>query len=516
MKLKWKLNSHFSLFYFRYSPKSLPIYPKCQHKTTSLQCSSLTMVDIKNFHKLYYSSNDKLKQDNFILNYCNVKKVDRHRPSTGSRPSKTLSISYKIRTSSRNVPVCRETFLGVLGISKNRVQTVTKHYLLTGDVPKENRGGDRVKNKNDGKKNAVVAYISGYKSVESHYCRSKTTMRVYLPCELSIKAMWRAYNSDCVQQLNVNYSYFRMLFNTKFNIGFGSPLTDVCSTCLELGEKIKKEGNAGKKQVLITQKRIHKLRAKAFFSLLREEREGLLTLSYDCQKNMPLPKIPDQATYYSRQLYTYNFTVVQGSSKSKLSKNNVFTYCWTENMYSKGSNEIGSALYHRLCNTNFSGIDTIRLVADGCGGQNKNYIIVGMCSKWLARDSPKNVNKIELVFPVVGHSFMPPDRVFGLIEKKVKARNRIVKPEEYRDIFSEHGTVILLGIDCNVYDWKAAAQNVLKTTSLWHFQFKPSKRFFLFKSLKNVKVQGELNYRCEVGTPKGVCKKGKHVSQIDP
>lgn len=34
-------------------------------------------------------------------------------------------------------------------------------------------------------------------------------------------------------------NYFRHIFNTDYDIGFGSPRTNVCSTCLQLTEKIK-------------------------------------------------------------------------------------------------------------------------------------------------------------------------------------------------------------------------------------------------------------------------------------
>lgn len=56
------------------------------------------------------------------------------------------------------------------------------------------------------------------------------------------------------------------------------------------------------KKKLIFELRIHKLRAKAFFDLLREERANLKTISFDCQKNQAMPKIPDESVYYSRQL----------------------------------------------------------------------------------------------------------------------------------------------------------------------------------------------------------------------
>lgn len=96
----------------------------------------------------------------------------------------------------------------------------------------------------------------------------------------------------------------------------------------------------------MTEYHIHKLRAKYFFKLLETDESHILVMSFDCQKNLPLPKIPDQSVYYSRQLYFYNFTVVIGSSHSNLNKDNVYAYTWTEEVSNKGSNEISSAVYH--------------------------------------------------------------------------------------------------------------------------------------------------------------------------
>lgn len=214
---------------------------------------------------------------------------------------------------------------------------------------------------------------------------------------------------------------FRKVFNTEFNLGFGSPKTDICSTCLQFQEKIKVETDIGKKTDLITLKRVHSLRAKAFYDVLKSQDERTLTLSFDCQKNQPLPKLPDQSTYYSRQFYIYNLTIVQGSSKHKLTKENVFSYVWGEEEYSKDSNTVASAVYHRLNTTDLTDIHLIRLISDGCGGQNKNTILIGMCCKWLIPHP--GIKNIEVYFPITGHSYLPSDRVFGHIEREIKRSN---------------------------------------------------------------------------------------------
>lgn len=183
------------------------------------------------------------------------------------------------------------------------------------------------------------------------------------------------------------------------------------------------------------EKRVHSLRAKAFFSLLKTAEDGVLILSYDCQKNMMLPKLPDQSCYYSRQLHLYNFTIVEGTSKSSLTKDNVFANVWTEEGFAKDSNTISSAVYHRLNNTKLDGIKTVRLISDGCGGQNKNKNMITMCCKWLLEHL--TVKSVELVFPVTGHSYLPADRVFGNTEKSFRKLDTIISPNQYIEIISE-------------------------------------------------------------------------------
>ncbi|CAF4889712.1 unnamed protein product [Pieris macdunnoughi] len=204
------------------------------------------------------------------------------------------------------------------------------------------------------------------------------------------------------------------------------------------------------------------IKSESFFNeKVKEEKETLKTFSYDCQKNLDLLKVPDQVAYYLRNVYLYNFTIVEGSSKSKLLPEHVFAYCKAENLYPKAANKIASALYHRLKNSDLSSIETVRLVADGCAGQNKNTIMLGMLSKWLT-EAPQNVKKVELVFPVVGHSYIPPDRVFAQIEKQVRKQEVIRGPEKYIEIISKFSTVTALGTDFEVFDWKTASQKVFK------------------------------------------------------
>jgi hypothetical protein len=187
------------------------------------------------------------------------------------------------------------------------------------------------------------------------------------------------HNEESPMELRVKSGFFRGIFNLKYNQGFGHPRTDVCARCLELTAKIQKERESAKQSNLVATKRLHVVRAKTFFDLVKEQEPDLITISFDCQKNLHLPKLPYQMIYYSRHLYLYNFTIVEGSSTEKLSPGRVYSYYWTEDEFAKGSNQIACALYDRLMKTNLTKKKTVCLIADGCGGQNKNSTVIGMC-----------------------------------------------------------------------------------------------------------------------------------------
>lgn len=492
-----------------------PSQPRCNHDAENKQfkCCKLTMLDIHKFHEEFYRTKNKKDQDAFLLKHCRVSKVKRRRPRVGQRqPTQYITkLFVRKRNSVQLIRVCQKAFIKILGITEHRIRKVSRTFVCTGSVVQEKRGGDHTSAKNIQKLSAVKRFIESFKCLESHYCRS-TVLRKYLPSTLNIRKMWRMYNE--INELQVRECYFRSIFNRFYNLGFGSPRTDTCSKCNELLERIKKSTDPSEKVNLMTEKRVHMLKARAFYRLLKEKRDDLVTFSFDCQKNQVLPKISDQVAYYSRQLYIYNFGIVKSVPENTLNRNNVTLYTWTEDKYRKGANEIASAVYNTLQNTVYDeNVKIIRLVADGCGAQNKNSIMIGMCAKWLTQ-APLHIKTVELVFPIPGHSFIPPDRVFGLVEKEIKRMETILKPEEYVEVFEKYGTVMLLN---NVKDWKTALGNVIRPPGNWHFQFNQCKRFFLRRSRSNdVYVKGEPNYCADIGSYKSILKRRKTFIDLNP
>lgn len=507
--------------FFRYSPHDLPQYPTCKHNTRAFRCQTLKMAQIKKFHAAFYESKEKYVQDNFILSHAISKPVKRRRQTTGQKKERLFSTKYFVRDfdTLNTIPVCKESFKNILGIKDSRIDNINNAGFETGKVKQEKRGGDTKSRKYLPRKEAVVKFITSLQCVESHYCRGRS-QRKYLSSQLTINKLFRMYDSQSDASVKVKQSYFRHIFNTNFNLGFGHPRTDMCSVCIELSERIRSEKDKDKQQILAIEKRVHKLRAKAFYSFLRDTSQHLTIISFDCQKNLCLPKVQDQEAYYLRQLYLYNFTVVKGHSKSNLNKENCFSYCWTEDKYEKSSNEIASFLLNFLLQTDFhDNTTTVRLVADGCGGQNKNRMILVMCCFWLLKNAPENVKLVELLFPVRGHSFIPPDRVFGNIERDLRRYEVIENPEQYLDVIEDHATVVDVAKDCAMFDWRDEVKTKIKDTSKLHFKISRCKRFFLKRSGKNkaeVLVKGEEFYRNELSSFKCITVTGKTIGDINP
>jgi len=47
---------------------------------------------------------------------------------------------------------------------------------------------------------------------------------------------------------------------------------------------------------------------------------------------------------------------------------------------------------------------------------------MGMISTWFLNLASVHIESVEIIFPIVGHSFLPANRVFANIEKKLKGK----------------------------------------------------------------------------------------------
>ena len=430
--------------------------------------SSLTPEDATRFFDEMYKL-PKSGQDAFMLRFmcCSSSKRRRVKRVHRSRP---VTVKYYISNQSgQKVRVCAKAFIGVTCVTADRLQRLARKCSESGGtmVPTEARGGSRLNARQKEVTASIIAHISSFKCRESHYGRGKS-VRGYLPPTLSVKQMWKMWkNKRQMERKGVSsYQKYWDIFSKKFNLGFGSPRTDVCSQCESFRVQIRKEQNSNQRQKLITEFRLHKLRAKRFYEELRSSRDGEVTVCFDMEQNQPLPKLSVSEVFYSRQVWIYNLTVMIKEDHQGQDNTRIFT--WLETEAGRGANEVSSAVLDFI--TWLDGKNaaegktglTLRLFSDACASQNKNTIMITVLSRFMEKS--RAFDKTVHYFPIRGHSFMPPDRIFGRIEQKLRKIERIVSPGEYHAILSEFGTLKKWGQDWQVRDFKSVAKTVLKST----------------------------------------------------
>jgi hypothetical protein len=365
---------------------------------------------------------------------------------------------------------------------------LSQNFCVTGAAKTETRGGSRRTESQIEASASIVAFIKRLKVHDAHYKRG-TSQRQYLNSELSIVQLYNAWKAEreSAQMPILSKQTFANIFRTRFNLSFKNPSVDVCSTCTEYENKIKANVDV---DVNTAELRAHKARADRFYQLLRESKNSrdVLTISFDMQKNMPLPKTNVTEAYYARQLWLYNLTIVIHSRTQQ--KKNVFMYTWLESGSGKGSNEVASILAHffkkivakRIRRQRFR---EIHLFSDSCPAQNKNSTVLALLlslanSKVLQR----YVHRMKFIFPVHGHSYLPPDRVFGRVEKILRKHAVISTPELYYSVYRRYGRVFVYNQAWFVYDYKALAEQILtpnkdlkiRSTKIWSFPIRRNPR----------------------------------------
>ena len=113
---------------------------------------------------------------------------------------------------------------------------------------------------------------------------------------------------------------------------------------------------------------------------------------------------------------------------------NVKMYVWDETTASRCAQEVASYILAHM-----QDITTQKHViaySDACSGQNRN-IKVALTWMKIAQSSNNNIQTVDHKLLVSGHSFLPNDRDFGLIEMKIKKENYLHNPEHYYELIEK-------------------------------------------------------------------------------
>lgn len=136
-----------------------------------------------------------------------------------------------LKIGDRRIQVCKVAFLKTLQIGRTRFQNIAKCKKLNLEANHEKRGGHKAIKRH--LQESIKQDIGLYKCTQSHYARAGAVHRNYLPSELSVNKMFKTFISKN-PHIACTYEYYLGVFKGYFNLGFGSPKKDVCSTCVKL------------------------------------------------------------------------------------------------------------------------------------------------------------------------------------------------------------------------------------------------------------------------------------------
>ena len=313
-----------------------------------------------------------------------------------------------------------------------RVAQLTAH----GITPNDKRGKHgKQDTKTDDIRLKIDAHISSFPYRVSHY-GGYGNKRRYLSADLNVLKMYAMFLSKHYPehyaefkagkdpqklQCEVKYRYYFNYYKENFNYGFGRPKTDICTVCAELEASIKLERNENAKKTLTTKLDLHKRKAKVFSKQLKEKttlaKKKIDTecLCFNFKQNMPYPHIATGDVFYSRQLWLFVF----GIYSAKTGKNQIYT--WLETNARRGVNEVVSCLDDYISKYLKATARNLHVFSNGCRGQNHNNTVVQYLHSLIVNN---RFDSVTHRLPMRGHSYLPCDREFGVIERMQKRRRR--------------------------------------------------------------------------------------------
>lgn len=397
------------------------------------KCNTKLNEQEQNFIFEHYKSLSTHTEQNIYLKGCTEpSKPQRTRCRTEGGKSRSFAFKYKVQVARRSVTVCQKAFLCLHGIKRSRLR---RKVLIASSSVKDARGTHetRPKRLNLETLHKVKKFIEELPARESHYSRSQNRLKKYLDSHLSVAELHRRFTTQNGKL--ITYEMFRKIFTEEYNISFGFPRKDICRVCtnmMVMSQKARLDKDENKEKSLKVSKELHLRKAevfqKAVKSVGKEINPNVLAICFDYQKNLPVPVTNIQDEYYLRQLWVHNFGI------KNLSTSETTMYMYAEHFAQKGPNEVISCLEDFILQNKTETQKILKLYCDNCFSQNKNRFLFAFLDQLCLKTV---FEKIEVLYPIPGHSMMPIDRDFGLIEKRKLKVDTVDNPEFYVNLIKE-------------------------------------------------------------------------------
>lgn len=404
-------------------------------------CSNkIDVLRQKEIFEHYYQQCNWTTKTLYIQGCVTKKPVNKKDALNPILPKKNRDWAYEYKLTDGNgmkQVVCKNFFENCLQISPCRIFRAERSRIVNPPA-KDHRGQGPPKNKSSpADKQFLNEYIDRFPKYRSHYSRSDSS-RYYLASNLNVIKMYREYKIVCdFQERNVlSVNVFRTLFNTEHNLAFKRPKSDSCKTCDEFKVLL---GLHDTNYLVYEEQHNKHLEAvestKAEFRNDVEEykksNDEQQVIVFDLQKALETPSLTTSEAYYRRTLWTYDLCIYNET------KDTGYFYVWSENIASRGADEIASCLVHYIKKYLPKETKRLKMYTDACGGQNRNIKLTLLVKKILLTHFCDNINIIEHKFFVSGHSRNSCDRCFGIIENQRKYTENIFEPKDWFNIISQ-------------------------------------------------------------------------------
>ena len=379
-------------------------------------CKNISAEERKLIFDKFWGTKCWLSQENFIAASVKISFPKRHFVQDSRRQhSRTFLLNNK--------RVCKTVFLSTLGISNQRL-----HYCVTKKVNQNlcspDKRGRFTREKNpDDKCLEVETFLD---SIPKYNCHFIEDDKLFFMEEVTKTILFNEYKKKQIEKgsVGVTKSFFCKLFN-QYNVGIYAPKTDSCQFCDAVTAKMK-QCKAEEKLEIEENLDLHlQLAKKATDSLNEATNEAkmsssLLVFTFDVQKNLLLPRLQPSVVLQKQQLCMFRV----GFNNIKNSEG--YMAMWPETEGKGGSNEICSSILSFLDSIATSTVRRVKTFSDEIGRQIGNMSII--CFFMWVCDT-RGFDTWEHTFMETGHSNLPSERDFSIIERKARGRELYSKED---------------------------------------------------------------------------------------
>lgn len=347
-------------------------------------------------------------------------------------PRKQMTYFYSLLVNGSKLRVCKITLCDVYSVSYKRIQNLQVKMKNGIAKPKDGRGKhtNRPHTVPDTDKDLVRKHISTFPTEVSHYSRDGITKR-YVSSTLSATAMHRLFQEKHPGS-NVKVWLYKSILHEELKLTFGQPRSDTCNTCDKLYAKLISyddiAANLHEDNILHHTTCEEKAYEQLHEDICTSKTNGsVITLCMDLQRVIFLPMLTNPTTC-QRLLSCFNCAVHDPLL------NHVTMHVWNETIAPNGPMDIASCVLHYIV-THYGQLEDhqerkLILWADRCIGQNNNWHVISLFLYLITRNY---FTTVEQKFFVGGHSFLPCDRDFALIERRLRT-SRVLVPAQLDEV----------------------------------------------------------------------------------